>query len=156
MKILIIEDDELKLEKLTEHLNNTAAQHTYTIKKSLKSGLREACLNKYNVIILDMSLPTFEISRNENGGRFNSFGGQEILHELKRRNIRTQSIIFTQFESFGEQHKEISLDSLKLQLQNYFTGMYLGTVFYNAANTDWQNKLDELLSSIITKECPND
>ena len=149
MKILIIEDDPNKAGQLMKFLEDKLSSINIKLKKSYKSGLKELLRDDYDLILLDMSMPTFDITIEESGGKPLPFAGKEILRQMKRRNVTIPAIIVTQFESFGEAEKKITLDKLKNELSQEFSRIYIGTIYYNPAGSDWQNLLLNLILPII-------
>lgn len=154
MKILIVEDDQNKKKQiisyLTEVLENTIIQS----KLSYKSGLKEITNNTYDLIILDMSMPTFDITNLDSGGKVLPFAGKEILRQMKRRSNITPTIVVTQFERFGDYEKSLNLEELKKELEKEYEGIYIGTVYYNPASSSWRKDLFEKLN--IVKELKNE
>lgn len=150
MKILIIEDDPNKAKQLDDFFLNVAELNEITIKKSYKTGLREILSNNYNFLVLDMSMPTFDISTDAGGGKVMHFGGKEILRQLKRKNISLPTIVVTQFESFGES-KKITLTKLIEELEENFSNNYIKTIFYNPAGIEWKNELLEVIEGFEGK-----
>jgi DNA-binding NtrC family response regulator len=148
MKILIIEDDDLKMTKVLDFLRMKYADTGVDVMRSWKSGLRALVSNCYDLTILDMSLPTFDIGRKESGGAFNSFGGEEILKEIKRRSISTKVIVFTQFEYFGDDAKPVSLKELSARFEKSFSDIYIDTVFFSVADSEWEIKLSHLIDNL--------
>ena len=148
MKILIIEDDPNKAGQLMKFLEEELFSITIVLKKSYKSGLKELLSDDYDLILLDMSMPTFDITIEESGGKPLPFAGKEILRQMKRRNVTIPAIIVTQFESFGEAEKKITLDKLKNELNQEFLQIYIDTIYYNPAGSDWKKLLLNLILSI--------
>ena len=147
MQCLIIEDDNYK----SEHLQNILQEYfdlSVEIKTAYKSGLIEALKPKYDFILLDMSMLTFDISSQEKGGRPRHFAGKEIMLQMKRRNILTPVIIITQFENFGEDTEKINLYDLTKQLEDIGYQGYKKTIFYNMTKNEWQDDLIEAIRFI--------
>ena len=147
MHCLIIEDDNYK----SEHLQNILQDSfdlSIEIKTAYKSGLIEALKPKYDFILLDMSMLTFDITSKEKGGRPRHFAGKEIMLQMKRRNINTPVIIITQFENFGESTEKINLNDLTKQLEDIQYIGYKKTIFYNMTQSKWQDKLIKTIDSI--------
>jgi hypothetical protein len=96
-----------------------------------------------------MTLPTYDVSASEKGGRIRPFGGREILNELVRRGIRTRAIVVTQFESFGEGRDALSLDQLRDQLATEYGGTYVATVFYHPAELVWKDQLETSITRAL-------
>ena len=72
-----------------------------------------------------MTIPTYDISPIEQGGRAQAFGGEMLLHEMKRRHIMSKAIVVTQFDLFGKDEDEITLIDLDLRLMKQFPINYL-------------------------------
>jgi CheY-like chemotaxis protein len=149
MNLLIIEDDKNKINHVLEYISKEFSDWSITVKKSYQGGLKAIFKNQYDFIVLDMSLPTFDTSSLEDGYKFRPFGGKEILHEMKRKNISIPTIVFTQFESFGEGDNFTVLDELKNELSSNFPMTYKGTVYYSASETTWKNELKHAIEKII-------
>lgn len=149
MKCLIIEDDKNKALEIKNFLINTYENNIdITNKFSYSSGLKEALQEKYDFILLDMSMPTFDIDHHEKGGRPRHFAGKEIILQMHRRCIKTPVIIITQFENFGEGSEKISLKELNQQLSNLNTQAFKQTIYYNIAEKNWQKELAEIINSL--------
>lgn len=140
MKILIVENDPNKssvvqLFLLVEH---DISPEDVEIKSSYQSGL-ESILQKpdFDLLILDMSIPTFDITDFDDGGETLDRGGEIILQEMQRENIKIPSIILTQYEDFGG----VSLSEIDQALFNEFPDMYLGCIYYNTGQTNWHKEL---------------
>lgn len=140
MDILIVEDDENKLYQISEILS-ADSDITLVARRSYQSGLKEIISNHYDLIVLDMSMPTYDKTPSEPGGRFRKFAGKEILSEIIRRKIVTKALLVTGFDFFGEGSTFITLKELNQRLTDAFPAIYLGSVFYNASETNWAEEL---------------
>ncbi|MBC6700102.1 response regulator [Hymenobacter puniceus] len=148
MKILIVEDDELKREQIALFLNNSISNPIVDFAKSMNSGIRAIMDKKFDLVILDMSMPTFDVDIDENGGNPQYYGGSEILYEMERISIDTPVIIVTQFDKFGEKNNELTLSELDHQLKEDGLSNYKGAVYYNNALDDWKDNLTKMLNEI--------
>lgn len=151
MKILIIEDDMNKIEQIEAFLKLINPDIHTTVKKSYQSGLREIIKSHYDLIVLDMSLPTYDISPKEEGGPFLTYAGEEILQEMMRRNITSKVIVATQFDSFGEGQDAITLDQLRDRLSMKFKDNYLKSIYYEASEKNWKDEILSIVESILKK-----
>ena len=81
-KILIIEDDKIKIEKLRFFFKD----EELVFKESFQGGVLELKENfkLYNFLILDMTIPLWEKGNNDLGGNYEQFGGEKVLREMKR------------------------------------------------------------------------
>lgn len=148
MDILIVEDDENKLREVSGILSGVPGLRL-VLKRSYQSGLKEIVDNPYNLIVLDMSMPTYDKSSSEPGGRFRKFAGKEILAEINRRKIRTKVLLVTAFDTFGEGSTFVTLKELDKKLSALFPNVYLGCVFYNVSENNWS---EELLYHVVNAE----
>lgn len=149
MKFLLIEDDSNKSKQILDFLLETHPNSTTELRRSYQSGLKEIFSNEYNLVLLDMQLPTFDIKSGEDGYKFRKLAGVDILNELKRKKRKCKIIIVTQFETFGEGEFFIELKDLKKSLIEEYKDLYIDTVYYNASQTTWKKELKNL----ITKYC---
>lgn len=146
MNIIIIEDAQYKIKHLLDFFSEHFPSSNITTKRSYQSGLKEIVYNSYDIAILDMSLPTYEKSPEESGGRIKSFAGREILRQIEARSIEIKSIVVTQFDIFGDPPNTLSLEELKNQLKSEFESIYIDTIFFNPASTNWKTELLDLIT----------
>lgn len=147
MKILIVEDNKNKLLRLKEFIAGMKLSEKVEITEanSFTSGIRRVSEKCWDIIILDMSLPTYDITHRENGGDKKPVAGKEIMKRMIHRNILIPVIIVTQFETFGE--NKITLDILNEEFENEFKKVWRGTIFYEG--DEWQDDLDQILRKLI-------
>lgn len=149
MKLLLIEDDIKKIDDLKDFFEDYSTTVDLTIRKSFQTGLREILRSEFDLVLLDMSMPTWERSINEPGGEFEKFAGIKILKEMSRRGRYQNVVLVTMFDNFGDGEKSITLNDMNLSLQNDFREMYLGAVYYNASEIKWKDELTIMLKKII-------
>jgi DNA-binding NarL/FixJ family response regulator len=145
MAILIVEDDQNKLQQLRSFLSDTHPHLEVVEKQSYQAGLHEVLEGTFQLAILDMSMPTYDIKPGESGGRPRIFGGRELLQQMHRRGIHTPVIIFTQFETFREAGTTVTVDELSHRLKADHPDIYVGTVYYSAALDSWKSSLKLLM-----------
>jgi len=150
MKILVIEDDENKRNQILHFLQDTFPLAKIEIAKSLQTGLKAIIRVGPDLILLDMTMPTFDIGGPEDGGRPQPLGGREILRQMARRKITVPTIVVTQFDKFGEGAHALTIEELHSQLRSAHTGTYVGFVYYNAALEGWKQELGSLIGSVGT------
>jgi CheY-like chemotaxis protein len=143
MRILLVEDDEDKRQLIADYITQQIPCELVEA-RSFQSGLKAIRSFSFELILLDMTMPTFDINPpKESGGRSQSFGGEMLLAELVRREIKSKVIVVTQFDLFGKGDEEITLVDLDSRLSVQFDGIYLGAVPYRISDTSWENLLIE-------------
>lgn len=150
MKILIVEDDHDKIEKIHEFLaEKYGTEISVVVSESLRSALHTIqSTSNIHLIILDMSLPNFDINKEEpGGGTPESFAGKELMAQMSLRKINIPVVVLTQYAVFDE--GKITLDELKSEFINDFKAFYLGAVYYNAAVDGWKVELSKMIDNHI-------
>jgi DNA-binding NtrC family response regulator len=145
MSALIIEDDEHKTERLCTFLASEAPHVKVEIARSYSSGLRALVSRPRSLLILDMTLPTFDIQPGTDGGRPLSLGGRELLRQMERRSVTCPTAVVTGFDAFGLGPEAVTLAQLDSRLKADFGTFYLGSVYFNATTDDWRDQLRELV-----------
>lgn len=69
-KVLLIEDFQTKADSIISHLTDEFPNVRIERRESYKSALSEICNNarEYDLILLDMSMSTFDVTAEESGG----------------------------------------------------------------------------------------
>src|ERR1051325_725833 len=149
MNILIVEDDENKREQIGRFVFDRYPQASVNYANSQQSGLRAIINNTMDLIILDMSMPTFDKTEDEDGGRPQAYAGREILKQMDRREIHRPVIVLTGYDKFGEGVDALTLAELRDQLEQAHPDSYRGMVFYDVAVEGWKEELTKIISEIF-------
>jgi response regulator of citrate/malate metabolism len=149
-KILLIEDDEKKIEDIRAFILDNYPSAELTIKESYQSGLRQIMYHSYDLLLLDMSLPTWERDL-ESVGSFEKFGGFKIMKEMVRKQVSMNTILITMFDDFGESDSSLTLGEIDGILRKEFEKFYKGYIFYNSRESNWKNVLSDKLNAIGIK-----
>ncbi len=150
MNVLVIEDDPNKLTQIKEFITRNEYEFNVEEAHSYQSGLKKALELRPDIVLLDMSLPTYDVSVKEKGGRPRSFGGRDILCEMRRKNIKSKAIVVTQFEDFQDEKESKNLDALKAQLLKEFKDNYAGAVFYQPSGIEWESELKDIIEECMS------
>ena len=147
-KILIVEDNQKKLEKLKTFLYEEYVDIEITERMSYNSATREIVLNYniYDLILLDMSMQTYDVSDDESGGEPEPLAGKNILKQIYLRNIPIKVIVVTMYENFVDGTK---IKELNEELIQEFNENYCVYIFFPHINLEWSIKLKELINKII-------
>lgn len=145
MRVLIIEDNSNKLKQIQELIKELYPESDIIEARSFNSGVKRVYENSWDLILLDMSLPTYDITHRESGGDKKPVAGKNIMKRIKNRKILVPVIVITQFETFDDD--KVSLDSLNKEFEEIFGDIWKGTVLYG--NDDWSINLKEKLEKIF-------
>ena len=135
----------MQLIKIESFLKTLGPEFDIEVFTSYQSGLKKLVDVMPDLIILDMSLPTFDRGGNQREGRLRPLGGYEIMRKLNLRNIEFKSIVVTQLESFGEGGSRVTFDEMNEKCKSEFPTKYLGSVFFGQSDDNWKSGLKELI-----------
>ena len=141
MKVLLIEDDDYKARQIVEFVNTLG--YEVEVKKAYNSGMMALTNNQYDFVLLDMTIPSFELSPEHPTSRIRKYGGRDILNEMERCEIVVPTIIITQYKVLDDGEK--SLEILNEELAEEYSQIYKGLIYYNSSIVDWQEKLQNIL-----------
>lgn len=148
MRILIVEDEISKFEQLSNVVRSMYTDDVQIIScESLLSAILNVADNEiYDLAVLDMSMPNYDISDEEpTGGDSESFAGRELMYQMKLREKLCPIIVVTQYQSFEKGLRDLS--DLDIEFKQEFPGYYLGCVYYNAAVDGWVDKFKDCLTT---------
>lgn len=149
IEILIVEDNYHKRERVILFLKEKIPNCIITEAHSFTAGCQCVLDGQFAIVLMDMSLPTYDKSPTESGGRFRTFGGREISRKIIRRGINTKIIFITQYESFSDKGRSQSLEDLNQELKEECGTHYLGLAHYDSSKSLWKEQITQYLSGII-------
>jgi len=146
LRILLVEDDENKRSQISSALRELDVVDDVRDARSYKSGLRALMDEPFDLVMLDMTLPMFDVGPGEPGGETKLYAGRDLLRQMQRRQIDTPAIVVTQYTSFGEGSEQVTLDELDNQLRSLHHTQYKGHVYYDAVQESWRRQLARFVS----------
>lgn len=152
MNLLIVEDEGPKLQNIRDLAAEMSVFTELAEARSVGSALKTLRRERFDLIILDMSLPTFDIGAGEGGGRPQGFGGQEVLRYMDRYGLLTPVIVATAFEAFSERGKAINLKALEQTLASDHPATFKGIVFYNTMFSKWRDDLRTIIKRTLDEK----
>ncbi|HBP0650773.1 TPA: response regulator [Pseudomonas aeruginosa] len=148
MLVHIIEDDDLKANRLLSFLKSLYDSFQFVVNASYQSGMKAMELEVPDILILDMTLPTFDRKPHQKEGRLRPLGGYEIMRKIKLRNVQTKVIIVTQLPFFDDK-REISLEEITEKSIVEFPGIFMRSIYFDQSDVSWQKDLKSTIDSII-------
>lgn len=147
-KALLVEDDQFKEAAILEFLQADFGFIDVEVRRSLTSAITLIKNEKVDYIFLDMSLPTFDVSVNESGGRPNGFGGWDLMRYLDAKKIQSNVILVTQFETFELNDQNLTIDTLKIIFSEKYKKVFKGIVKYDSISNLWKTELKRLIDNV--------
>lgn len=144
--ILLVEDDENKRTQILQFIHDTWVGVTVDTASSFQTGLRALKNHRFTFVILDMTLPNYEVGPEEDGGELRQLGGQEFLRRMKRAQLLIPTVIVTQYETFGSGRDRVDLASLRQALESNYGMFCEGVIYYNSALDSWKQELKDSIN----------
>jgi CheY-like chemotaxis protein len=147
-RILLVEDDYDKREKISSFVQSIFAHKIDLVEaESLRSGWKAIVRDgKFDLILLDMSMPGFDSDTEAGGGDPESFAGAEIMAQMSLRQINIPVIVVTQYNAF--ENGTVSLDELVRGFELSYSEFFLGYIYYNSAVDSWKSELERFMQMV--------
>ncbi len=147
-RILLVEDTLDKANALRKFLNDTYGTELSLSEsgayKTAQHHIFDNCQD-YDLILLDMTMSTFDPSKEENGGTPEPVGGKKLLEDMYLREINTKVLVVTMYKDFVGQN----IFSLDAELKEEFPDIYCGYVFFSYHNDSWKEELKNKIENLI-------
>lgn len=147
-RVLLIEDSEHKRSRALSFLSESFPHVSVVEAHSFTSGCKIVESSNFDVVIMDMSLPTYDKSSVESGGKFRTFGGREIAKKMARRGNSAKIVFLTQYDAFSDKANSHTLISLDAELRFECKDSYLGLIYYDSSKSSWKERLEKALVSL--------
>lgn len=150
MRILIAEDDDPKYQRLREFVVQEFPDAKVDMSRSVTTALASLRSGLPDLLLLDMSLPTYEIAPGEQGGRPQDFGGITVMDFMDFEDLEAPVVIVTQYETFPVRNGEnMSLEVLAEKAAADYPRVFKGLVYYSSVENTWQDPLKSLMTDIL-------
>lgn len=143
MKILLIEDQKYKSDDIMCYLSTELVDVDIQLARSYSEGVTEVLSKAYDLILLDMTLPIFEKSEDEDGEQMFEDGGRRIMRRMKSKKIVTPCYVITQYDKI----QDVTIDTMDIELRKMFPNMYRDYIFYQSNSNVWKTKLSEVIKN---------
>lgn len=147
LRILLIEDDENKRSQVLRFIQDNWKDMPVETASSFQTGFQKFKDCDFSFVILDMTLPNYEVGPEEDGGELRQLGGQEFLRRMKRAQRLVPTVIVTQYETFGSGRDRFDLASLRETLNEKYGSFCKGVIYYNSALDSWKQELKDLINA---------
>jgi len=143
MKVLVIEDGVSKIQSARQILRT----HEVEVAMSVNTAKLLMRKNIYDLIIIDMNLPTFEMDSGE-AGRIQHDGGIRLIQYAKVHQKDAKCILFTQYDSLKVDGDIVSLGDITNHLLEKYPTNFLGSVLYKTETDKWINEFEDILEGM--------
>ena len=144
-RVLIVEDDNFKANDLCVLIGNA---NIMTVVGSVRDAVVRVFDEKFDLILLDMSLPTFRSDLSSAGGTSQAQGGVEVLRAIRSKGAETPVILVSQYPDLEMDGKFLSLISSPPILSERYGINVVGAVLYDFQDRAWADQLEKVLSEL--------
>ena len=149
-KALLVEDESPKLAHIRRFMRESFSYVSIIDALSVSSAIEAIDDHEFDLLLLDMSLPTFDVGQGETGGRPQGFGGIEILRYIEMSEIDLPTLVLTGYEAFpDETGKIMDLETLRRRLVDEFPGTVKDVFHFSSSLEGWKMSLREAVSAIL-------
>jgi len=149
MKIFLVDDEETKSKAIASFVAERFPGHELRTFRSFQSGLHAIVTETPDLLLLDMTMPTYDVGPRESGGRERRYAGREVLRQMRRRRIELPVIVITQYEQFEEDGREVDLQTLRSELAEAYPGTFIDSVYFNLGDSNWAIALEALVRPLL-------
>ena len=150
--ILIVEDSDSKLNSVQAVIAKEFPSAQIRFALSVRSAIDALAEFTPDMIVADMSLPTFDIESRERGGTPRPFGGIEVFETLERFDISVPVLVLTSYPAIVEGNQAVGLTELSKRLQADFPPWFLGTVYFDPAYSNWEREVIFYLNKALREK----
>ena len=148
MKILLVEDEVHKRDELCQCVKDVYGDLPEIV-DSVRSAVLKVMHVDYDLIILDMALPTFsQEGEGQSKGHDQAQGGIEVLRALKSKSKVTKILIVTQYTDFPIAGVKIKLKNAKKIIFEKYGQDVLGAILYKYKSKEIHQKIMSILRAI--------
>lgn len=148
MYVLVADDEGPKLDNIVDVVATFLPDARIGTARSVRSALDSLREQAAHFVVLDMSLPTFDIAPGEQGGRPQNYGGIELLRYMDFYELQCPVFIVTQYEAFPDKNGHVDLSSLSERLRVDHPRTFRDLIYYAGSSDEvWRRKLTEAIQN---------
>ena len=149
MKVIIAEDNDLKSSAISEFLLKNFPDSEITITTAIRSTFNAIKNDNFDLLLLDMTMPSFEGDNDIDRGELRALAGRDIISKMSYRRLFIPTIVITQFEIFGRQSNMTPIGEIANELSVKFPEIIRGCILFNFQSDIWQKDLLTIIKDII-------
>jgi CheY-like chemotaxis protein len=150
-RVLVVEDDAPKLKAILQMLEDEYPHFDVLTAKSLSSAIEILSRGNFDLAIVDMSLPTYDLVHDSfGGGAPQGFGGEDILRFIASESEDLDMVVLTQYDEFPSEGRESvrSLNDVHASLSEEIGARFKGVIFYSGLHGDWKVSLCRVIDAV--------
>jgi CheY-like chemotaxis protein len=142
LQLLLVEDEDPKRRHIASFVKEVMPNAELKTARSVRAALDSLDERVPDLLILDMSLPTFDVGENESGGRPQGFGGLELMRNMELEEIACPVVVLTGYDAFTKAGGQVGLNALNAELTAAHPLIFKGLIHFNSAYGDWSKNFE--------------
>lgn len=138
MNVLLVEDDPFKEEALSVALNEIVAVNDIACARAVQTAVESVCAASYDLIILDIALPSHDRALGVGNPKSMPSGGVEVLLELNRLSRSDAVLIVTQYPEVEIWGELVRLPEVISRLSEEVSVNLIGIMHFDQSNPNWR------------------
>lgn len=149
VKILIVEDDKFKLDSIRSHLINILGNKLDIEEcQALSSAASSLCEQRFDVVIIDMSIHSHEPQKGAGSPVPLPSGGLDVLFEVEFLGHKSICIILTQYMDIQIEGVPVPVAEAVNEIREKF-GIVVAACFqYNESGSEWKDGIKRVVSEL--------
>lgn len=148
-RILLIEDDGFKEEAVATLLSSLVPAEKIVCERSVQTAVVRIADGPYQLIILDVALPSHDRTRGVGAPTSMPSGGIEILLELDQLKRRDPILILTQYPEVEIGGELVKLQNVIPRLRQEIDVNMIGLVHFDRTNSEWCKSILSIVEGVI-------
>jgi CheY-like chemotaxis protein len=148
MKVLLIEDDSFKEKSLTDFLVATITDLSIVSAPSLVDAIEAIDQRSYDLILIDMAIPSHPIILGGGAPMSLLTGGLEVLLELESMGRSDACVIVTQYPDIEVSGSLINVANAAEEIKSKLGCEVLGCIQYSEDSGGWKDQLSYMIGKI--------
>ncbi|MDF1717830.1 MAG: response regulator [Antarcticimicrobium sp.] len=148
-RILIIEDDEFKANDIQSLLKRELPTYAVLVVGDVGSGVKALRGSVFDLVILDIALPSRQLR--PGGGSTASLlsGGVEIIYRLEEENRSVPVVILTQYPDIEIEGEQVPVSKMRSVPERYFDANIVACIRYMREDqASWTTTLSNVLKDL--------
>lgn len=148
MRVMLVEDEPHKIADLESRLRAmNGPDPEVVVVRSVRDAVLYVHQSRFDLIVLDMALPTFS-GKGATGGVQQAVGGIEVLRALQELGLSSRVIVVTQYPDMIINGEVIPLHDIARYVKRRYGQAVIGAVLYSYKASEWEEEFKRALEAI--------
>lgn len=150
IKVLIVEDDQHKLDAVRAYLGEVFGERAY-IQSCGAISTASKCLSEssYDVVVIDMSIPSHPTAVGEGSPYSFPSGGLDVLFHVEELGHDSKCIILTQYPDIEMEGVLVPVEQARAQILESFQIEVAACIKYDEDDPIWRSQFRDCLENIL-------